>query len=322
MANEGSFNPFPCEMPVRRSFVILWPVIALWLVAGCGGGGDTITPDEASDPLYQEAKDLQKQGRNAEALNDFLKVIDRRGENGAPESHIDAAFLYMTWAHDPVEAYHHYSKYLQLRPTGTQSDMVRGQRDAAMREIARILHVPSGDQAISVDASDEVTRLKRQIQDLEAENRMLRNGGAGTVAPAPSTPVIALDESAANGGGTDSRPSLPAQNAEPTFMRGFGAPPPAATPRTGPAVPASQPSVATNEPRSTAAPTRPATQRPAPPTGGRTHTVSTSDKSLWNIARRYYPSVNNARVQAIYEANRNVMRSPNDLRPGMVLRIP
>jgi nucleoid-associated protein YgaU len=32
--------------------------------------------------------------------------------------------------------------------------------------------------------------------------------------------------------------------------------------------------------------------------------------------------VTQARVTAIYEANRDVMHSPNDLRPGMVLRIP
>lgn len=73
------------------------------------------------------------------------------------------------------------------------------------------------------------------------------------------------------------------------------------------------------------APTRPTAppQRPgAVQAVGRRHTVASGEKSLWGIARQYYPAVNQARVNAIFEANRDVMRSPNDLRTGMVLRIP
>jgi nucleoid-associated protein YgaU len=53
----------------------------------------------------------------------------------------------------------------------------------------------------------------------------------------------------------------------------------------------------------------------------RIHTVRTGD-TLYNIARQYYDTASTARVNAIYEANRDVLRSTTDLRPGMQLRIP
>ncbi|MDR2675094.1 MAG: LysM peptidoglycan-binding domain-containing protein, partial [Opitutaceae bacterium] len=65
--------------------------------------------------------------------------------------------------------------------------------------------------------------------------------------------------------------------------------------------------------------------QPAPPpqprSAMRIHTVRTGD-TLYNIARQYYDTASTARVNAIYEANRDVLRSTTDLRPGMQLRIP
>ena len=71
--------------------------------------------------------------------------------------------------------------------------------------------------------------------------------------------------------------------------------------------------------------TSPATKASAgsrPAGGGRTHTIAPRE-SLWSIARKYYgDSVNSARVTAIFEANRDVMRSQTDLKVGATLRIP
>ena len=59
-----------------------------------------------------------------------------------------------------------------------------------------------------------------------------------------------------------------------------------------------------------------------PSGGGRTHTIAPRE-SLWSIARKYYgDGVGAAKVNAIYEANRDVMRSPTDLKVGSTLRIP
>lgn len=285
------------------------------LCAGCGGNGNSATTDETLDPLYQQAQDLEKQGRSNEALIDYLKVVDRHGENGAPESHLAAAALYLSSRRDPVEAYHHFSKFLELEPTGPRADMVRGQRDAAKREIAKILLVsPANDQMVQLQQSDDIAQLKRRIQELEAENQTLRGGGA---VAARTTPMITLP---------DDRTSTPATNdtgADSPISAAPSTPP--AQQAFAPTVPATSAPVAQTRPTSTRPPagsTRAAApQRPTSPSG-RTHTVSPKD-SLWGIARRYYgSSVSGAKVQGIYEANRDVMRSPTDLRAGMVLKIP
>lgn len=324
-------------MTVLRSFVVLATLAALLLGAGCGGNGSTLTGDETNDALYQQAQDLEKQGRNAEALNAYLKEIDRRGESGAPESHLQAGALYLNWSHNPFEAYHHFSKYLELQPTGPRASMVRGQREAAMREMLRFLKVPSDAQGVALDHNDEVEQLKRQIEELKAENQTLR-GASST--PVVRPPMIALPEenAAAAVAASDETLVTPVQSPPPAtadspFARGFGGSSRNTAPGSAAGGAAARAPVVNAPPRSNSpaervvtTPTRPGTpQRPtasSSTSAHRTHTVAPGEKSLWGIARQYYGSVNQARVSAIYDANRDVMRSPNDLRAGMVLRIP
>ena len=312
-------------MKVRRIFAVVSVVAAVFLSTGCGGNGNAPTPDETSDPLYQQAQDLKKQGRNNEALNAFLKVIDRRGETGAPESHLEAGALYRTWAKDPFEAYHHFRKYLELQPNGPRAEMVRGQLDAAKREVARILQAPPGDQSMRIGQNEETEQLRRRVQDLEAELSTLR-GSAPVTTMHSAPPLIPLPD--------DARGAAVANNASnesvitpvqtpPADGSPFARPlitPASSPPRASPpaqANPSTPERVATN-------PTRPsAPQRTAAPAAGRrSHTVTSGEKSLWGIARQYYGKPSAAQVQGIFQANRDVMKSDSDLRPGMVLRIP
>jgi phage tail protein X len=310
-------------MTVRRLLLPTFASAMLLLGAGCGGGGNGPTADETSDSAYQQAQEFKKEGRNGEALSAFLKEIDRRGESGAPESHLEAGALYLNWAKDPVEAYHHFSKYLELQPTGPRADIVRGQRDAAKRELARILLAPPADQMVQLEHGDELEQLRRRVQELEAENQALRGGGGASMLASSAAnrapPMIALPDesatSAAPSNGGEESPITPATTPAPSspFTRSL-------TPSHPATIVQQAPAAAT---RGGVAPTRPgAPTKPAATAGRRTHTVSQKD-SLWGIARRYYgSSVNAAKVQGIYEANRDVMRSPSDLRAGMVLKIP
>ncbi len=338
MPNECSFNPFPSQMIVRYTFVSVLVVAALMLCAGCSGNGNTVTADETTDPVYQQAQELSRQGRNGEALSAYLKVIDRRGEAGAPESHLEAGNLYLNWAKDPFEAYHHFGKYLESHPNGPRSDMVRGQREAAKREAAKILNAPMGDQGLQLQQNEEIDTLRHRVQELTAEVQTLRGGGsAGPVMRAP--PVIAVPEDRQPGESADVPVASvePSTSGESSFVRPFSSAPanntsantgrPAPAPSTSNRTSAVASRPVTAPERTAVTPTRPGTlQRPTAPAaagGGRRHTVSPTDKSLWGIARRYYGSnPTAAQVQAIYEANRDVMRSNGDLRAGMVLRIP
>src|SRR4026207_140564 len=120
-------------MTVLRIFSLAGALLALFIGAGCGGRGSTPIPGETDEPYYVQGKQLVKQGRNPEALTAFLKVIDRRGERGAPESHLEAGFIFLNYTKDPVEAYHHFRKYLDLQPNSKEAQRVRGMVEAAKR---------------------------------------------------------------------------------------------------------------------------------------------------------------------------------------------
>lgn len=306
-------------MPVRRPLVALFALAVLFIVGGCGRGGSALTADETTDPLYQRAQDFKKQNRNGEALNAFLKVIDRRGEAGAPESHLEAGVLYLTRFQDPVAAYYHFRRCLELQPTGTRADMVRGQLDAAKREVARVLFAPASSQSMWSDRNGEVEQLRRRVQELEAENQTLRGGAVGAIARVPAMIALLEGRPAAATDATDS-PIAPAGTMpDSPFTRALAAP--VAPPGQVIAAPIAVPDpdrTAVTPARSDGAPQKSASQVAA----RRSHTVAPRE-SLWAIARRYYgPNPSAAQVDAIYRANTDVMSSPTDLRPGVVLRIP
>lgn len=262
-------------------------------------------PAETDEPFYVQGKQLMRQGRNPEALTAFLKVIERRGERGAAESHLEAGSIYLYHVKDPVEAYHHFRRYLALQPNSKEASGVRGKVEEAKREFARTLPArPLEDQSMRLQADDEVERLRRENEELRAQNATLR-GGSSMVA-SRSAPMISLPDE------VQPRP----------------APPPVATVVDSGAIaatPATRPPPPASAPMQSPAVTQPSPQRPAPaPTrpatpSGRTHTVAPKE-TLYGISVKYYG--NGRQVEAIYQANRDQMRSKEDVRPGMTLKLP
>lgn len=335
-------------MTVLRSAAFFFALSLLFLVSGCGGGNGGVVGDETSDPLFRQAKDLEKQGRSGEALVTYLRLIDRRGENGAPESHLEAGSLYRKSSHDPLLAYYHFNKYLELRTVGPNTESVAGQRDAAKREFLTLMLGTSGDSAMRVMPGEDADALRQKVIELTAELQTLRGSRGGV--PVRPAPVMALADEAPP---RDAEPNItpapttsaveeaaPTTQGRPTasqsaFVRNWNTPPaptnrPVPTPAqtqsrpTTPAQvrPSAVPASATD--RVVTTPTRPtAPQRPSAvaSTGGRRHTVAAKD-SLYSISRQYYGTANAAQVNAIFQANRDIMRSPGDLHAGMVLRIP
>src|SRR5690606_34169520 len=74
---------------------------------------------------------------------------------------------------------------------------------------------------------------------------------------------------------------------------------------------------ASNEPNTGTAATNPS--RSTPSENLKTHVVQSGD-TLSGIAQKYLGS--SARFEEIYEANRDLLKNPNDLRVGMKLKIP
>jgi tetratricopeptide (TPR) repeat protein len=290
-------------MTVRATIFRLLPLTAALLVAGCGGEVTTATP-EADDPNYRQGQQLLRQlGRESEALNAFLKVIESRGERSAPESHLEVGRIYLKHIRDPIEAIHHLRLYLQYAPPNSREvKYVRELINTATREFAKT--IPGRiqeDQSIRLEVAEEVAGLRRENEELRAELATVRGGATGPLTRGPRFITVP----------TEPPKPAPVEPAAREAEADLFQPAPTTTP--APAV-QSRPALATPAAKSGN------TSRPTG--GGRTHTIAARD-SLWSIARKYYgDGVGAAKVNAIYEANRDVMRSPTDLKVGATLRIP
>src|SRR4051812_28663820 len=169
-------------MTVRRILTVVAALLAVLMASGCGDRGNDPVAAETDDPFFVQGRQLQRQGRNPEALTAFLKVIEKRGERAAAESHLEAGQIYLNHTKDPVEAYHHFRKYLELQPNSKQAELVRGMVKAALREFARTIPGrPLEDQSMRLQADDEILKLRRENDEMRAELSVLRGGGATPV---------------------------------------------------------------------------------------------------------------------------------------------
>lgn len=85
------------------------------------------------------------------------------------------------------------------------------------------------------------------------------------------------------------------------------------------AQPAAVPAVASKETPAAAVPAAAGKPEPAKPSGARTHVVKEGE-SLWKIAKQELGS--GARWNEIYEANRDVLPTPESVHTGQKLRVP
>lgn len=287
---------------------------ALFLAAGCDRVDTLPFTAEVDEPEYRHGKEMIKQGRNQEALSDFQKVIEKRGLLNAPEAHLELGLLYQQHIRDPIQAIYHFRKYRELKPSTQQADLVRLRIDAAMREFASTLPGKPLDSPLAPSDYPEV------LQQLKRENDQLRSALANaraSVGLSPRPPVdaegrivgIAPEETPAQ----PSPISAPASEPSPVIL----------APEDTPALPAVD--IPTRPAQTIAQTPQPvAAQTPRPPAtppGGRRHVVKPKE-SLYSIARQYYGANSSAKVDEIFRANRDKMKSPTDLKIGMELRIP
>lgn len=298
-------------MTVRHLVVVLLAGVAMLLGQGCSGNDDAVPGLETDDPTYRQGKQLQKQGRHQEALLAFERVIETRGDRASPESHFEAGLIYLHHIKDPIAAIYHFRKYREFPPPNSALlAQVRELETTARREFARTLPArPEENQSVRLGTTQEAERLRRENEELRAELATLRGGGATPISRAPRSPASE---------GSRGMITLQPLTLDSPISAPIATAPPQDTPLVlPPPAPAGAQAVVPADAG------RPPAPKAVRSTGGRTHTVQPRE-SLWSIARTYYGSAaNNARVQALEDANRDLL--PNgvaSLKPGMVLRIP
>jgi LysM repeat protein len=287
-------------MTVRNLFAA-GAACAVLLLGACNRENSTLGA-ETDDPLFAQGKQLEKLNRHSEALTLFLQLIDKRGERSAPESHLEAGLIYLNHTKDPVEACHHFRKYLELQPNSKEAQGVRGMVDAARREFARTLSVrPLEDQAVRLEITEEVTKLRRENDELRAELAARRG-----VAPLPVRSAGFVMPEVAGSSKTGA--------AEPPVNKVVDSlimPAPATS---APPNSLIQPVRSASQQQATMTPASATPVRPGTKSGGRTHTVGQGD-TLYRLSKQY-----NVTVEDIAAANGMKVNAP--LKLGTVLKIP
>jgi len=292
-----------------RLLLPLLGAAALWLT-GCADKEGLNSTIEVDEPGYREGQSLLKTGRKQEALNAFLKVIIKRGDD-APDSHLEVGLLYLQHINDPLSAIYHFKRYLALRPNGPQAPLVKQRIDAAIRDFARTLPArPIEGQPQRVDLVATLDRLKQENDSLKQELADLKSSR-----PNASLPVADLDAPI---------PAYPPSDETPANALTFKLDTvPAVRVRPTPTIP-----LRPGTPASAAARVAPATATPAPaqaalaapkPGTPRRHIVRPGD-NLFKLAQQYYG--NRSKWRDIFAANRGVMKNETDLKAGMELKIP
>jgi nucleoid-associated protein YgaU len=304
-------------MRFRFISLCLCALAALLFSAGCGRYDASPYTAEIDEPNYRRGKDLLRQGRNQEALASFLKVVDMRGDD-APESHLEIGILYQQHIKDPIAAIYHYRRFRELKRNSPQSDLVRQRIDAATREFARTLPAqPLDNQMEKIDLLDRLDQLQRENLLLKEQLLGVRTQAVNTsrsaLSPlATAAPLAPLGSVVEHSDGLAPLAINPAES--PISVEAPAAETLVEAPAPKPAQVA--PSVTLRAPRATV---------PAPasavPVSGRRYVVQKGD-SLYSIAKRFYGSANNARVQSILQANRSVLPNAAALHPGLTLVIP
>ena len=142
-------------------------LVSLIGFVGCAPSGVEVV-SETDEKQYQLGQDFKNQGRMEEALGAFERVIDARRD--APESHLEAGYIYLRTLKDPINAIYHFNRYLRLQPHSSQATQVGQLIETAQKEFARQLPAqPYEDSLDRIDLMDLVQTLKQENEGLKRE---------------------------------------------------------------------------------------------------------------------------------------------------------
>src|SRR5437762_2734511 len=144
-----------CDYRSAMRFILLSVMTAL-LSAGCDR---MITPRHAQQ--LKDAESKAAAGDFARAISLYESALEDRP--GDAEVHYKLALLYDDKMNDPLNALHHFKRYLIIAPNGARANDVKG---FVKRDEVALLTSLSGDALIS---RAEATRLRNENLSLRKE---------------------------------------------------------------------------------------------------------------------------------------------------------
>lgn len=133
--------------------------IGLGLASGIGGCDGMITPRHAQ--VIKDAESKTADGNYLRAITLYESALD--GSAKSADIHYRLALLYDDKMHDPLNALHHFKRYLTLAPSGPHASEVKNFMKKDELELGTSL---SGDSVVS---RAEAARLKNENLALRKE---------------------------------------------------------------------------------------------------------------------------------------------------------
>src|SRR6202165_5584806 len=166
---------------VTKPFKEFATALVVGLALLCGSCDRMITPRNAQ--IIKDAENKTADGNFLRAITLYESALDDSPR--AADVHYRLALLYDDKMHDPLNALHHFKRYLTLAPNGPHASEVKNFMKKDELELGTSL---SGDSVVS---RAEAARLKNENLTLrkEVEDQRARASGATTV----KTPSDNLD---------------------------------------------------------------------------------------------------------------------------------
>jgi LysM repeat protein len=161
MTRADKFSPtassWRCALPGKTSVACVW----LSVFFACGFiGCDRLTTSRYAQ-LVQDADRKSTQGDFDRAINLYEAALDDSPR--CAEIHYKLALLYDDKMNDPLNALHHFKRYLTLSPNGSHASDVK---NSVKRDELAMLTSLSGD---SVVTRTEAARLRNENLNLHKE---------------------------------------------------------------------------------------------------------------------------------------------------------
>lgn len=151
----------------RKSRCVVLVVIGLSWLAGCGQPQGDL--EEKANPSFLRGKELLDQGRDEQAMEQFLEVLEHT--TNAPQTHLELGrlLLQVEGRKDPVQAIFHFRSFLRLRPKAREVDNVEQLIETAEKQfLAHLPGKPYGEPLAAMQLRERNQSLKHQIESLKA----------------------------------------------------------------------------------------------------------------------------------------------------------
>lgn len=147
---------------------VLQYFILLALLCGCNNS-TAIDDDESSDREYKKAIQLVQEGRDGEALTNFLRIIYKK--KIAPKSHLYAGKIYLDIYNDPIYAIYHFRECILQNHDSKESAIVSQLIDTAKKAFIKNLPGHGSELDTHVELIEITKRLREENISLK---RMLK----------------------------------------------------------------------------------------------------------------------------------------------------